>query len=297
MSDIRYPFAGFDESTYLKLNPDVLEAVQNRYFSSGWEHYISHGFRENRLGVPLEVYQAVKEIIQYSPTESVPPEHLRKRVHGDENLLGFESVGRMVSSNIYSSIKSRIEWSEHLRILDFGCGCGRVIRHFHKLAGHCGFFGTDIDRDAISWCQRQLSYIGEFASNKELPPLPFDDEFFDFVYSVSVFTHLPEDMQFAWLEELRRVTKRGSYLVLTTHEGKDLFESAPEESKKRFEEDGFYYAAGPGTEGLPDFYQTSFHTSDYIYKNWGRFFEIVEIARKGIANHQDLILCRRSSFA
>lgn len=224
-----------------------------------------------------------------------PPEHLRKRVHGDENVSSFMSIGRIVSLDINSAIDSISALGEHHRILDFGCGCGRVIRYFHKLSDHSRFYGTDIDKEAISWCQNQLSQIGEFGKNEELPPLPFADEFFDLVYSISVFTHLPEDMQFAWLEELRRVTKPGGYLLLTTH-GEDLFKSTSRESKRQFRQKGFYYSIGAGTEGLPDFYQTSFHTEDYVHTHWSKFFEIKRIIKKGIANHQDLILCRRPSL-
>jgi ubiquinone/menaquinone biosynthesis C-methylase UbiE len=125
-----------------------------------------------------------------------------------------------------------------------------------------------------------------------MPPLTFGDEHFDFVYSISVFTHLPEEMQFAWLEELRRVTRRGGYLILTTH-GQELVGAFSKEVKKRFRAAGFYYLVGAGTEGLPEFYQTSYHTEDYIYRQWGRFFDIIKILKKGIANHQDLVVCRR----
>lgn len=288
------PLKGFDESTYLNLNPDVFEAVQKGSLSSGWEHYISHGFRENRPGIPPEVFRDVQSILEYISTVAVPPRKLRKRVHGDEGLSDFERVGVIVSFNIYGAVDPTIELSEHSRILDFGCGCGRIIRCLHKLFGNSSFYGTDIDKEAISWCQSHLSQIGEFVTNEESPPLPYNDEFFDFVYSISVFTHLPEDMEFAWLEELRRVTRRGGYLLLTTH-GEELFQTASKKAKNEFREVGFYYSIGAGTEGLPDFYQTSFHTKEYIHIHWGKFFEIKRIIKKGVAKHQDLILCRRPS--
>ena len=172
--------------------------------------------------------------------------------------------------NVYSLINSVVALGARCRILDFGCGCGRVIRYFHKLSTGSSLYGTDIDTEATSWCQECLSHIGEFTSNDVAPPLPFDAEFFDCIYSVSIFTHLPEDMQFAWLEELRRVTKRGGYLLLTTH-GEELFRTTSKEKKDQLRREGFYYSVGAGTEGLPDFYQ-------------------------GLANHQDLILCRRPAL-
>jgi SAM-dependent methyltransferase len=277
----------------LKHNPDVFEAVRNRYFLSGWDHYISHGYYENRPGVPVEVHNMIKEIME--DDGPFPPENLRKRVHGDEDALSFSNIGKIINFNIYSSIKSIIRLSDQSNILDFGCGCGRVLRYFYKWYSDSLFYGVDIDQEAISWCQRELARIGKFVKNEESPPLPFCDEFFDFIYSISVFTHLPEDMQFVWLEELRRITKKGGYIIITTH-GEELFNSyVPEVSRNQFIEKGFYYLIGEKTEGLPDFYHSSFHSKDYIYKNWSKLFEIDKIINKGIAGHQDLILCRRVS--
>ena len=38
----------YNEGDYLELNPDVSEAVKNNEFTSGIEHYLMHGFSENR---------------------------------------------------------------------------------------------------------------------------------------------------------------------------------------------------------------------------------------------------------
>jgi hypothetical protein len=56
---------------------------------------------------------------------------------------------------------------------------------------------------------------------------------------------------------------------------------------------GFYYSVGKGTDGLPDFYQTSFHSEDYIFNEWSRFYRIVRVIKRGIANYQDLVVCYR----
>ena len=191
------PFNSFDEAQYLKLNPDVSEAVQNGMISSGWEHYFLQGVYEKRPGVMSEVERAVSAHLE--DVRPFPPEYLRKRVHGDEEISLFMKIGRMIAFNIYSSISPLIALNKESAILDFGCGCGRIIRGFYKFFEKSNFYGTDIDDEAISWCQQQLSEIGNFFKNQISPPLPFADETFDFVYSVSVFTHLPEDMQFEWL--------------------------------------------------------------------------------------------------
>lgn len=291
---ITHFFDGFDEEVYLKMNPDVLRAVQNGTCSSGLEHYINHGYRENRPGVSSLALKEMKGFMDSFTSDHlpIPPEQLRKRVHGGDDIKNFGKVGRMIAMDIFASISPIIEFGEHDRILDFGCGCGRVFRYFQKLSANSKSYGTDIDKEAIAWCQQHLSQIGEFTANKETTPMLFMDNFFDFVYSISVFTHLPEEMELAWLEELRRVTKPGGYLLLTIH-GEKLFENAPEENKRLLREKGFSFHVISKTEGLPDFYQTSFHTEDYIYDRWGRFFEIKQIIKGGIGKRQDLILCRK----
>jgi len=286
------PPSSFDESAYLRLNPDVAEAVNNQSFPSGWAHYLTHGYHENRPGVSIESYRRAQAILANNPKGPVPPDNLRKRVHGDANLLQFEAAGKLISSDIYTTINEFMALGEKDRILDFGCGSGRVMRYFHNFASESQYFGTDVDGEAISWCQQNLADIGRFEVNGALPPLPFEDAFFDFVYSISVFTHLPEEMQFQWLDELRRVTRAGGYLLLTAH-GQNLFQGVSTDVQRKFQKKGFYYVVGNGTEGLPEFYQTSFHTQKYIREQWGKFFDITKFIEKGIMFRQDLIICRK----
>src|SRR5262249_14848680 len=48
-------------------------------------------------------------------------------------------------------------------------------------------------------------------------PLRYRDASFDLVYAFSVFTHLPESLQLAWMGELRRVLRPGGYLLISLH--------------------------------------------------------------------------------
>ncbi|MEW8017879.1 MAG: class I SAM-dependent methyltransferase [Candidatus Thiodiazotropha endolucinida] len=280
-------FKVFDESTYLKNNPDVSAAVEAQSFASGLEHFLLFGINEHRPGVP----KALVEYINFQNADlKQPPSNLRARVHGTEGLQEFNKIGRLLSYILSSSFLSLAENERGNRVFDFGCGCGRVIGYLSKLFVDNHFYGSDIDLEAITWCQENLSDICEFTTNDALPPLHFDNSYFDFVYSISVFTHLPEDMQFRWLEELKRITKKGGYLLITTH-GETL---APQDVQQVLKDSGFYYATGVGTDGLPDFYQTSFHTEQYIRHHWGSYFEIVKFMKKGILNHQDLVICRNT---
>ena len=43
-------------------------------------------------------------------------------------------------------------------LLDFGCGCARVLRFMARCADNVTLHGADIDAAAIDWCRRHLDY-------------------------------------------------------------------------------------------------------------------------------------------
>lgn len=102
------------------------------------------------------------------------------------------------------------------RILDWGCGPGRVIRHLPKIVSNgCKFYGTDFNEASIEWCRTNIKGI-QFHCNSLLPDLPYENNFFDIIYGLSIFTHLSEAMHFAWIKELKRILKPGDLMLFTT---------------------------------------------------------------------------------
>ena len=226
----------------------------------------------------------------------IPPVHLRRRVHGTDDLASYENVGRILANTVFSRLNMN-GGAAPFRGLDFGSGSGRVLVPLHELclkhspSGEpVEWFGSDVDRQAIAWAQKNLGSIAEFVVNEPMPPLPFEDEFFDFIFSISVFTHIREDMQFAWLAELSRVLKIGGSALFSTL-SLDLLKNSLSAAALR---KGFYYIdGGKGTDGLPRFYRDTHHSRDYIEREWSRYFSIEIFKEKGIADHQDLIVCKR----
>ncbi len=295
VKDIVAPPPGFDEANYLALNADVAVAVKNGKVPSGWIHALLHGYREGRKGVSADVasqLQAYWVKVEQTDSDRVPPSNLRARVHGSTDFQGFHLVGARVASDIQQTLNQmNIAVPHGANVLDFGCGCGRVISHLVRGHPDWKFFGSDIDKEAIGWCRAHLSDLADFSANNEMPPSHFSDNFFDFIYSISVFTHLPEDMQFSWLEELCRITKPGGVLFLTTH-GIDLLSANLRDQAAAA---GFYYGVGRGTEGLPEFYQTTYHSHEYIKGRWSKYFDVISISSKAINAHQDLVFCKKKA--
>ena len=127
--------------------------------------------------------------------------------------------------------------------------------------------------------------------------MDFPDAEFDAVVGVSVFTHLPNQLQDIWLAELRRVTKPGGVLILSVH-SEDFAKSRLSSSQfADLEANGIHYlvhATGIAKlDGLPDYYQVTFHTQAHIESQWSKHFEIVDYVKHGIGAIQDAVILRR----
>jgi SAM-dependent methyltransferase len=192
---------------------------------------------------------------------AAPPKKLQIRVLGLYSPHFIESGWR--TFEVYEQKLAELGFAIQScsTVLDFGCGCGRLIRAFHQSMPHAKLFGTEIDAEAVQWLNENYRQFGTFTVNGFLPPLPHDSERFDLIYGVSVFTHLPEAMQVAWLAELRRVAKHGCLLLLTTY-NEERHPVLNASNRAKLASTGFCYIeeSVPTTEGLPTFYQTAFHT-------------------------------------
>jgi SAM-dependent methyltransferase len=123
-----------------------------------------------------------------------------------------------------------------LRILEWGCGPGRIIRHLPELLGdrEPRLTGADYNPRSIGWCQAALPGM-DFVTNQLNPPLPFADGAFDAAYNFSVFTHLSEAVQKAWAAELLRVLRPGGLLICTTHGGAYRYLLTGKDEQARFD--------------------------------------------------------------
>jgi SAM-dependent methyltransferase len=178
-------------------------------------------------------------------------------------------------------------------ILDFGCGCGRMLLWMEHLGRARALHGTDIDAEAVAWCQANLPFA-TVGVNQAEPPLPYPNATFDLVFNHSVFTHIDERRQDLWLTELQRVTRSDGLLVLSTH-GEVALPADSCEIRDDLESHGIVFLdrSVPRDFPLPDWYQTTLHAPWYVFEHWGQWFEILAYVPGGSLGLQDHILLKR----
>jgi ubiquinone/menaquinone biosynthesis C-methylase UbiE len=218
---------------------------------------------------------------------------LRYRVSELVSGSEFLRIGEGCASLIRQHVNDMgIDIASAHRVLDFGCGCGRTIAWFlHQ--GQTEFHGVDVDRDAIEWCRKHLRQ-GHFFANAPAPPLPYPAEHFDVVYCISVFTHLSESRQDLWIEELSRILRPGGVLLLTIF-GSSATQGLDDEAQNALQRNGFAHRSTQKLRGLvPDWYQTSWHSREYIVGRLAARFEDVRYheVRGGL---QDVVAARKTA--
>jgi SAM-dependent methyltransferase len=204
-------------------------------------------------------------------------------------IASYRAVGRDSRTTILDLLGP--SWSfAGKRALDFGCGSGKVMRHFLPEAADCELWGCDIDERSVDWINAELSPPLHAFANAEAPPLDQPSASFDLVWSVSVFTHLTDHWA-GWLAELHRVLRPGG-LAIVSFLGGAMYEVWTEEAWDPDRIGMTVLNHGQDWElGGP----TVFHSPWWLLEHWGRAFEIVQM-REGIAPREHgLVLLRRRS--
>jgi len=161
----------------------------------------------------------------------------------------YFSVGRSARECIAACMLAAPN-ADAARILDFGCGYGRVLRVLGEEFPRASITASDVDREAVDFCERTFGATGVYAST-DPREIRFEDKF-DLIWVGSVFTHIDET---AW-EGLLRVlaaaladdgllifTTEGPAVADTLREGELDFGLAPDAVQsilRDFAESGFW---------------------------------------------------------
>ena len=216
----------------------------------------------------------------------LPPRHVLKKVQMTPWAMEYLEVGRRSAETIRRVLaEAGVRAEASHKVLDFGCGLARTLRHLTSTAWD--LWGSDVDEDSVVWSQRAVPEV-QFEANGVDPPLPFDSEFFDAVYAISVFTHFSTDHQHRWAEELARVLRPGGIAVVTTM-GPWAFDPLPPEAQAPLP--GFWFVPVSGAFNN----SAAIHTEDGLEHFFHPDFEKESWTRGGLDGFQDLGVFRRRS--
>jgi len=118
------------------------------------------------------------------------------------------------------------------RVLDVGCGIGRMAIPLSGYLDGGSYAGFDVGRSMIRWCQRHVSsdkapfeFVWAPVYNAKYNPFgnlsatefsfPYPDASFDFAFATSLFTHLLHDEARHYLAETARVLRPDATCLLT----------------------------------------------------------------------------------
>lgn len=239
-----------------------------------------------------------------NPLRPLPPLELMKYIGADDSDWFHFAGGSWAekSLRLWETLTNR-DRSSLEQIIDWGCGCARVSRHYFDLCD-AKVIGLDVDEKVINWCQNNLPN-GEWHTIDLSPPCNIPDNSADLIVGHSVFTHLGEVEQFQWLNELARLVKPGG-LVMVTILGAyaPLLEPISANEEEYLKEHGFIHPTDKKKEsdknpifvktggGYPSYHKGVFHTHDYINTKWSEFFNVLGII-EGFADHQALVILQK----
>jgi cyclopropane fatty-acyl-phospholipid synthase-like methyltransferase len=202
----------------------------------------------------------------------------------------FFRVGKQTADNIERVLLDSGNGVKDFRnVLDFGCGCGRTLMWLCQRYPQVKWHGSDVDAESIRWCRANIP-DASFTANGEMPPLPYEGATLDFLYAISVYTHLDDEHQRPWTSEFHRVLRPGGLLLLTIHS--EQVWKALDISEKIRRRGIVVRRSAKLKDILPDWYQTTFQMPDHIVKSLSAGFTILRYADRGFGD-QDAIVARR----
>ena len=93
------------------------------------------------------------------------------------------------------------------------------------------------------------------------PPTKFEDGAFDAILAISVFTHLDQDLQNAWLAELKRIARPGGIVLASVHSEKAA-RRLRGSAASALTRDGIVFVRHDVMPKIfPAFYQTTYHAT------------------------------------
>lgn len=176
------------------------------------------------------------------------------------------------------------------RVLDFGCGWGRLTRYLSRDVPATHLFGCDPVESMVDLC-RSSGIAANFETSEVSPErLPFAAQF-DLAFAFSVFTHLSEVAHERSLQALHHSLAPGGVLVLTIRPASYVLICEPLRALVNGAENGgstrrpipqYLFAPHAASPVHPQYMGGEMHygetviATDYIHARWSHLFELID---------------------
>jgi SAM-dependent methyltransferase len=225
------------------------------------------------------IHRAARKV-RFAFGHLVPPRRFTEipgRVHFNDFMFLNSSPEEIASyavraQNVISLIEETLSeggrtFDEIERWLDFGCGYGRVVRFLVERVSEQRVFVTDVIKEGVDFCAAEFG-VHPVYSQAELERVTLGS--FDFVYAISVITHLNERNSIAFLRLLGQSLTEGGIAMFTTHGRRSIenaalygseYEARKSEIAALVEERGIAYLPYDFVE---DDYGMTWHSREYV---------------------------------
>ena len=100
------------------------------------------------------------------------------------------------------------------KILDIGCGKGFLLYDFTKILPRIEIYGIDVSKYAIENCKEEIKDKLVYGNATSLP---YEDNYFDFVFSLNTFHNLECFDLYEALKEMERVGNKNKYICVEAY--------------------------------------------------------------------------------
>jgi cyclopropane fatty-acyl-phospholipid synthase-like methyltransferase len=255
------------------------------------------------LALSFGVHYGIRDVMEKTGlSDAVPPPEVHAMSRGSLAAGGSYYDADLV---VDALLQVGVDLRPAMRVLDFGCSSGRVVRALAAAYPEIEWHGCDPVESSIGWARMHLRNV-RFMVSPRSPTLGYPDGFFDFVFAISIWSHFSERAGLQWLEEMRRVIRPTGHLLLTTHGYQSIAHYAqgalrPREQLAQIAEAlyarGFWFKnefgeGGDGGLGGAD-WGTAFNSVEWLLPRICPDWRLADFAPGRLQGNQDMFVLER----
>lgn len=178
----------------------------------------------NRIGKEIDLminYPRSKRNVEARGAEKTPEDRALAREFGKAFFDGERSHGYGGFSYhprfwqpVVPTFIEHFGLTKDSSLLDVGCAKGFMLHDIHQAIPEMQLAGIDVSEYAI---ENALDEIKGFVSVGNAIALPFEDKSFDVTISITTLHNLEQDQLAVALQEIERVTKKGSFITVDAY--------------------------------------------------------------------------------